>query len=151
MDQSRASVVRDAHIIDLDRTTPLHDGDAEVQCAYIDAANRSWNQLGLIHDALVAKPPETSPTGLLLHTCHRVERFSIGPVGTPAVRELSERRRIVGSSPSLARLAQIAASTLSLIPGEQFVRHRSGTLQRALPRTSDGRIRLTSSGACRVR
>lgn len=124
MDQSGASAVHDARVVSLTRTTPSNHGDAEVQCTYIDATNRSWNQLGLIHDGLVTKPPETLPAGLLLHTCHRVELFSTGIVSGPVVRELSEGQRIVGFAPSLARLAQIAAGTRSLIPGEQFVREQ---------------------------
>lgn len=124
MNQSRVSAVRDAHPVDLKRATPIHEGHTEIQCAYIDATNRSWNQLGLIHDGLVAKPPEASPAGLLLHTCHRVEWFSVGAVAGPVIPELCDGQRIFGLSPSMTRLAQIAAGTRSLIPGEQFVREQ---------------------------
>ncbi|WP_030458510.1 hypothetical protein [Kitasatospora sp. NRRL B-11411] len=102
-------------------------------CSFNDATTHTWEELGASF-----RPAESgsggSTTGLLLQTCHRVEWYEAEPA-TAAVAPLPIRlaRRITGHEAAASRLARIAAGTMSLILGEQFVFQQVRTAFDRLP------------------
>ncbi|MFF2747741.1 hypothetical protein ACFVVA_19585 [Kitasatospora sp. NPDC058048] len=91
-------------------------------CAFNDVTTHSLEELGASIPRLDGVVGTDSPTGLLLHTCHRVEWYEAEPakaVTAPFSIRLS--RRIAGHEAAASRLARIAAGAMSLILGEQFV------------------------------
>lgn len=89
---------------------------------YADDTTHSLTVLGKAHQWLCATPPAPSKVGLLLHTCQRIEWYSRAQIVPPAV-ELLGHVSTPGARGALVRLAQIAAGSRSLIPGESFI-HR---------------------------
>lgn len=96
--------------------------ERSVVCVFADDTTHSLTALGRAHQALCADPPAVSPSGMLLHTCHRVEWYAVGSPAAP-VAALASQPRTWGRRQALIRLAQIAAGTRSLVLGERFI-HR---------------------------
>ncbi|WP_404868460.1 hypothetical protein ACI1MP_10350 [Kitasatospora griseola] len=105
-----------------DRTSSADATGRIAWCAFNDATTHSLEELGASFQQLEDAVGTASATGLLLRTCHRVEWYEAEPA-TVATAPLPIRltRRITGHEAAVARLARIAAGTMSLILGEQFV------------------------------
>ncbi|WP_331731303.1 hypothetical protein [Kitasatospora sp. NBC_01300] len=113
------------------RTTPAPAAGRIAQVTFNDRTTHTLTDLAAAHQHLLANPPAPSPTGVLLRTCHRTEWYSTttdGPV-------LDLNTRIVGHDAATARLAQIAAGCLSVIPGEAFIHRQVSHAFAALPVT----------------
>ncbi|MFI0942816.1 hypothetical protein [Streptomyces sp. NPDC021020] len=89
---------------------------------YADDTTHTLTDLGAAHQALCAAPQFFSETGMLLHTCQRIEWYAVAESLPPALALLG-RSQMFGERSALVRLAQIAAGSRSLIPGERFI-HR---------------------------
>ncbi|MEW1657815.1 hypothetical protein [Streptomyces sp. NPDC093707] len=89
---------------------------------YADDTTHSLTDLGAAHQALCAAPPSPSETGMLLHTCQRIEWYAVAESLPPTLALLGQSQ-MFGQRSALIRLAQIAAGCRSLIPGERFI-HR---------------------------
>ncbi|MFI9365596.1 hypothetical protein ACIG5E_31800 [Kitasatospora sp. NPDC053057] len=91
-------------------------------CAYNDATTHSLGELGASFQQLEGVAGTDSTTGLLLRTCHRIEWYEAEPpMAATAPLSIRLSRRITGHQAAASRLAQIAAGTMSLILGEQFI------------------------------
>ncbi|MFF9212896.1 MULTISPECIES: hypothetical protein [unclassified Streptomyces] len=103
-----------------------------LHCAYHDSTTQSIDQLGQLHASALAAQPQQTATGALLHTCHRIEWYSAGPVDgdTPT---LAGAQTLTGYRPVVDRIAQIAAGCRSLIPGDRFVQGQVASVFEALP------------------
>lgn len=90
-------------------------------CSFNDATTHSVQELGAAFHLLEAGSVQDSTTGLLLRTCHRVEWYQGGPAAATLSLPVRLCRTITGHEAAASRLARIAAGTMSLILGEQFV------------------------------
>ncbi|MFE2725646.1 hypothetical protein [Kitasatospora sp. NPDC059327] len=90
-------------------------------CSFNDTTTHSVQELGAAFHLLEAGSVQDSPTGLLLRTCHRVEWYQAGSTTAAAPVPVRLCRTIIGHEAAASRLARIAAGTMSLILGEQFV------------------------------
>ncbi|MFJ1931609.1 hypothetical protein ACIPLC_15410 [Kitasatospora sp. NPDC086801] len=91
-------------------------------CAFNDTTTHSLRELGAAFQQLDGAAGMGSMTGLLLRTCHRVEWYEAEPAAAAAaVLPTPLSRRLTGHEAAASRLARIAAGTMSLVLGEQFV------------------------------
>ncbi|MFE6737534.1 Rossmann-fold NAD(P)-binding domain-containing protein [Streptomyces tubercidicus] len=91
-----------------------------ITCVFADDSTHSLTELGKAHQALCAAPPPFSSAALLLHTCQRIEWYAAAEL-IPSALVLLGQASTTGHRAALTRLAQIAAGTRSLIPGERLV------------------------------
>ncbi|MFF8789205.1 hypothetical protein [Streptomyces sp. NPDC015125] len=91
-----------------------------ITCVFADDSTHSLTDLGTAHQALCASPPPFSSAALLLHTCQRVEWYAAAEL-IPSALALLGQASTTGHRAALTRLAQIAAGTRSLIPGERLI------------------------------
>lgn len=93
---------------------------APMRCVYLDHTTSSVAALGLVHQRLVDAPPTDAHSGLLLHTCHRVEWYA-GNEAEPPVPDLRDGATVLGRSQALSRLSQVASGARSLVVGDRLV------------------------------
>ncbi|MDT3399831.1 hypothetical protein RKE29_24865 [Streptomyces sp. B1866] len=99
---------------------------------FADDTTHSLPALGRIHQTLCAEQPALQLEGMLLHTCQRIEWYAVGSPASP-VPVLDGRPCHQGSRAALARLAQIAAGTRSLVLGERFIHQQVRAAAGRLP------------------
>lgn len=90
-------------------------------CSYLDASTHTHAELGERYARSFTAPAQSSPSGVLLSTCHRLEWYQALTGENGAGPLLPEARTVLGHRAVLTRLARIAAGTRSLILGERFI------------------------------
>ncbi len=87
---------------------------------YLDHTTEPLDVLGKLHGRLINDRSQLQVSGLLLHTCHRVEWCSAAG-GAPPVPELASGTETLGARRALSRLSKIAAGVMSIIVGDRLV------------------------------
>lgn len=102
-------------------------------CSYIDDTTHPPEVLGELHLRLTDDPPPLSNSGMLLHTCQRIEWYGIDSTSLAPVSLPKASKTIFGHYQVCARLAQIAAGTRSLILGEKEILRQVEVAWKRLP------------------
>lgn len=90
-------------------------------CSYVDATTHPLEALGRQYQKPASVPEASRSTEAVLRTCHRFERYWAEEDDFSLESRSPHGPVVIGHAAVSARLAQIAAGTVSLIVGESFV------------------------------
>lgn len=99
------------------------DNSGALQCSYVDDTVLEARLIGAVHNRLVQHGSEVCELeAFLLHTCQRIELYSMGSPAPTRGHPLAEHAALVsGGAAVRIRLAEIAAGVRSELLGEWFV------------------------------